>query len=341
MIVAVTHGYPGRSGWNMGGEVSLHRTLAALGEPVTVLTRTDEPYTLDGINVRAIDIDDVLNVDANPAPLVWQLARLNASLVIAQNELSGPAVKAAHALGIPSVVSIHTPPRYGRHLRESVRLATAAIFNTQQAATEWRHPKAFVLHPPITDLPAAPKTPPRGTHYTLLSNLANKGVGVVLNLAAQLPDRKFLIVRSPAETTHGIENFDERAAALPNVTVAPRVAPEEVANAYLSKTRILLAPSRYETYGMSALEAGGYGIPAVHVDTPHVREGIGEAAALIPPLDTDATLAAINAIEADYAAWSQAARNRAEAVAARQADELAALPGWINDVRRNSSRQRA
>src|SRR5690606_36680936 len=155
--------------------------------------------TLEGINVGATAIAHGRDENADTGQPMTNLARLNVSLHIAPDELSSAAGQAAHAHGIPAVVSVQPPPRYGRHLRSAVTTAIAAIFNPHPSAAEWRHPNAFVLHPPITNLPAAPKTPPRGTHYTLLSNLANKGVNVVLNPAAQLPDRKFLIVRSPVE----------------------------------------------------------------------------------------------------------------------------------------------
>lgn len=325
----------------MGGEVSLHRTLVAAGRSTVVLTRTPAPYTVDGIRVEPIATDDVLNVNANPAPIVTQLHQVGARAVLAQNELSLPAVKAARALRIPSIVSVHTPPRFGSTTRHAIPLADAAIYNTATSAAQWGEPDALVLHPPISDLPAKPTALPRGDAYTLLSSLRNKGVEVVLELAARMPSQRFIIVRSPAEATHGLPDIVERVAALPNVELAPRVAPDEVARTYLSQTRILLAPSRYETYGMSAIEAAGHGIPAVHVDTPHVREGIGDAAVLVAPLDVTATAAGIATLEADYTAWSQGARLRAEEIAARQTGELAAWREWLGSVRRLTHEQRA
>ena len=148
-----------------------------------------------------------------------------------------------------------------------------------------------------------------------------------------MPDQRFIIVRSPAEPTHGLEGFDAWAKRLPNVEVKPRVEPDKVATEYLSQTRIMLAPSRYETYGLAALEAAGHGIPTVHVDIPHVREGIGEAAYLVPPLGTEETRHGLEVIEADYDTWSQRARSRVEAVMERQHTELAAWNEWLPNVR--------
>lgn len=338
-IVALSHGYP--PFWNMGGEVSLHRSIAPLKEEKIVLTATDKEYSFEGVKVKKINTPDVLNINANPQPIAEQLKELNARIVIGQNELSLPAVLAAKAAGAISMVNVHTPPRYGKAIREAVVYADYAIYNTETAARQWGEPGGMVLHPPITSLPT--NTSNSGDAYTLLSSLSNKGVEVVLDLAEKYPDKRFIIVRSPAEPTHGIENLEERASKLPNLELHPRVAPEEVYK-YLKQTRILLAPSRYETYGMSAIEAAGYGIPCVHVDTPHVREGIGDAAVLVSPLSLKETANGIDLIESKYDLYSVNARARAEWIQDRQAKEFEKFSSFIDNAKHpmdNSLRQKA
>lgn len=338
-VAALSHGYPPL--WNMGGEVSLHRTMKAIREDKVVLTATDKPYTFEGVRVENIDTPNVLDIRANPRPIAAQLRDQNARIVIGQNELSLAAVRAADMIDAISIVNIHTPPRYGANLREAMRLSDYAIYNTQVSAKEWGEPDALVLHPPISPLPQNFNS--NGDAYTLLSSLRNKGVEVVLNLAAMYPDKRFIIVRSPAEPTHGIPDLEARAALLPNVELKPRVPPEEVYK-YLEQTRILLVPSRYETYGMSTIEAAGYGIPTVHVDTPHVREGIGSAAILVPALDTNATAAGIEMIEGSYGKFSENARLRAEWLQERQDVELDRFANFIASVDKpqsNSLRRRA
>jgi glycosyltransferase involved in cell wall biosynthesis len=156
------------------------------------------------------------------------------------------------------------------------------------------------------------------------------------------PDKRFIVVRSPAEPTHGISNLEERAKQLPNLELHPRVAPEEVYK-YFEQTKVLLVPSRYETYGMSAIEAAGYGIPSLHVDTPHVREGIGDAAILIPPLGTEAAALGIATIESNYQEHSLRSRSRAEFLYDRQKIELEKFSEFIDNVQKpvnKRSRQR-
>jgi hypothetical protein len=323
-VVALSHGYPPL--WNMGGEVSLHRSMVAVKGKRAVLTNTEAEYYIDGIRVIQINTPDVLNIKANPAPIAKQLKGLNANVVIAQNELSLPAVLAANSIGAVSIVSVHTPPKYGDGIREGVVYADYAVYNTETSAKQWGEPNAIVIHPPISPLPE--KTAPSGDAYTILSSLLNKGVEVVLELAKLYPDKRFIIVRSPAEPTHGLADLEQRASLLPNVELHPRVPPEKVYK-YFEQTRILLVPSRYETYGMSAIEAAGYGIPSIHVDTPHVREGIGEAAVLVSPLSVQETARGIDLIESNYSAYSERVRSRAEWLQDRQQKELEKFSEFI------------
>jgi hypothetical protein len=331
-VVALSHGYPPL--WNMGGEVSLHRTMKAIKEESYVLTKTDKPYTFEGINVRQINTPDVLDINADPRPIAQQLAELNARVVIGQNELSLPAVLAAKDIGATSIVNVHTPPKYGGGISAAMLESDYAIYNTRAAAKEWGEPDAFVLHPPISPIPNSISN--TGDAYTLLSSLTNKGVTVVIDLAKIYPNKRFIIVRSPAEPTHGLKDIEEIVSKIPNIELHPRVAPENV-DIYLKQTRILLVPSRYETYGMSAIEAAGYGIPSVHVDTPHVREGIGGAAVLIKPLNVMGAQRGINQIEKYYNKFSENARLKAESLHARQEVELSQFAELIETIKKPAS----
>lgn len=336
--VALSHGYPPL--WNMGGEVSLHRSMMAVKGERVVLTNTQAEYYIDGIRVTQINTPNVLDVKADPGPIAKQLKDLNARVVIAQNELSLPAVLAAQEANAVSIVNVHTPPKYGKGIRAGVCYADYAVYNTETSARQWGEPGAIVVHPPISPLPE--KTAPTGDAYTVLSSLVNKGVEVVLELAKLYPNKRFIIVRSPAEPTHGLSDIEERASLLPNVELHPRVHPNDV-HKYFEQTRILLVPSKYETYGMSAIEAAGYGIPTVHVDTPHVREGIGDAAVLVSPLSVKETANGIDLIENNYESYSEKARARAEWIQDRQVAELERFSEFVKNVRRpvdRATRQR-
>jgi glycogen synthase len=167
-----------------------------------------------------------------------------------------------------------------------------------------------------------------GDAYTLTSSLMNKGAMRVLQLARRLPDRRFIIVCSPAHSTHGSPDFTEEADALDNVEVWDRLHPKEMSRLW-AETRILLVPSRYETYGLSALEAAWHTIPSIHVDTVHVREGIGAGARLLRSHSIDELSAAVEEVERDYLLWSMKAHNRAHELREREIAELAAFAAGV------------
>lgn len=334
-VVAVSHGYP--PGWNMGGEVALHRSMAALRGDKVVLTGTHSPYVIDGVHVEQLNVPNLLDIHADPAPLLEQLQNHSARVVIGQNELSLPSAKAARTLGIPSIVNVHTPPKYGPTIRAALPVADHGVYNTYTSAVQWGEPDALVMHPPASPLPSKPQS--NGDAYTLLSSLTHKGVEIVIELARRMPDKRFIVVESPAKHMEPAD-LAERIDQMANVELHPRVAPDEVADQYLSQTRILLVPGRYETYGMSAIEAAGYGIPSIHVDTPHAREGIGEAAVLIPGLNLDAAQAAIEQVEQTYTRRQHLVRARAEWLASRERFELEAWADFIDTAQVRPEGQR-
>ena len=309
-LAAFVHGYPPH--WSMGGEVSTHRTLRELPD-VVVFSNCEEEYVLDGVRVKPYSGDarrDVESVDAD--------------IVFTHSTMSATAVSAARVLGLPSILAVHAPPRYATDLRRAWSKATVRLYNTETARHDWHDPKGWVLHPPAGEPVSRP-----GPHdaLTLTSSLRNKGAREVLRLAEAWPDRRFIIVRSPAHETHGDSSFDQNAAALPNVEVWPRLHPDDMGDLW-AETRALLVPSRYETYGMSAVEAAAHGVPSVHVDTPHVREGIGEAARLLLPRAEDLEKAVLE-VEEDHALWSARAKKRAVLLATREQVELS---GWAARV---------
>lgn len=313
-LTAFLHGYP--PGWSMGGEVSTHRTLREIPGTV-VFTTTDEKYEIDGVQVRPMagqNLTSVIN-DARFA---------KASVLYAHSTLSAYTVRAARRLNVPSILAVHAPPRYAVDLRRAWSGATVRLYNTEAARKEWHDPNGWVLHPPV-GVPRA-SGPLLGPHdaLTLTSSLLNKGVTQTLELARRWDHRRFIIVRSPAHATHGAADFEEEAASLPNVEVWDRLHPDEM-HLLWSETKVLLVPSRYETYGLSAIEAAWHGIPSVHVDTVHVREGIGPAARLLKGQTVEELGMAVLEIEEDYTRWAAKAHSRAHELHAREQQELQAF----------------
>lgn len=317
--MAVTHGYP--PGWSMGGEVATHRTVRAVPGS-TVLTDCDEEYLIDGVRVLPL---------RGPSHEEVELAvrALDPTVLFAHSSMATAAIQAARSLKVPSILSVHAPQKFASDLRRAWSRATLRLYNTEAARQDWHDDRGMVLHPPV--MPPSDEVlqwVQRGDALTLTSSLTNKGAGHVLTLAARWPHRRFIIVESPAHDTHGDPAFWEIAASLPNVEVWPRQHPDAMWRVW-AETKVLLVPSRYETYGMSAVEAAWFGIPSVHVDTVHVREGIGTAARLMDWPGLRGLESGVREVEADYEEWSEKAEDMAVELHRRTQDELAAFAARV------------
>jgi hypothetical protein len=306
----------------MGGEISTHRTLTAVPGATAFTESTVYSYDLDGVIVRPSSGSTHVNI-------MDDAKSVGATVLFAHSTLSAATVRAARRMKIPSILAVHAPRRFAVDLRNAWPVATVRLYNTEAARKDWRDSKGWVLHPPV-GVPMG-MIGGMGDAWTMTSSLMNKGASRVLELARRTPGQRFIIVRSPAHGTHGSPDFEEEAARLDNVEVWDRLHPEEMSRLW-DETKILLVPSRYETYGLSALEAAWYGIPSVHVDTPHVREGIGTAARLLRSHSVDELSAAVGEVEADYSRWAALAHSRAHALREREVRELARIAAGVNGL---------
>jgi glycosyltransferase involved in cell wall biosynthesis len=105
-----------------------------------------------------------------------------------------------------------------------------------------------------------------GDSVTLVNLSRVKGADVFWRLARRFPDTPFLGVRGG----YGEQLLERR----PNVTV---LGPQRDMRDVYARTRVLLMPSRAETWGMVAVEAMASGIPVLARPTAGLRESLGRA----------------------------------------------------------------
>lgn len=102
---------------------------------------------------------------------------------------------------------------------------------------------------------------------TLISLNKNKGGEIFYRIAEAMPDKKFIGVRG---------SYDEQIIKhLPNVELVPNSP--DILSVY-RRTRILIMPSQYESWGRTATEAMCSGIPVICTPTPGLKENCGDAA---------------------------------------------------------------
>ena len=102
------------------------------------------------------------------------------------------------------------------------------------------------------------------------------------------------------------------AHELPNVHLTGQVTDEQLAAIY-SGAHALVLPSRYEGFGLCAVEALACGTPVAAFEAPALREVLGDRATFVEPGDIDALIAAATAARRPAPAplawsWSDAAR---------------------------------
>lgn len=102
---------------------------------------------------------------------------------------------------------------------------------------------------------------------------------------------------------------------------------------FYANTDVLIFPSRFEGYGMGAVEALCHGTCVVATDYPAIVEGVGEGARLVPRSgDVRDWMQAIREVLEDRPIWIQRAAERSAFLKARQQRELAALKRFLEQL---------
>lgn len=293
-LVAVTravflaHLYPPYH--NAGGEWMVHtllRSLVERGHDAHVLLSRHHPeiecpYEIDGVRVSPLaGKDDAVRHAAE------------ADVVAAHLENTPRAVALSRVYRKPLALVIHnTSPWTKTWLVDDAALV---VFNSQWLHDDHGgHRNGIIVRPPV--LAGDYRTIP-GDRVTLINLNEAKGAGTFYKLAERMPDVRFLGVRG----AYG----DQDVRLLPNVEVLDHVPGHEMRERVYGRTRILLMPSSYESWGRTAVEAMCSGIPVIAHPTPGLRECLGHAGAFADRDDVDAWEAALRRL-LEPAAWAKA-----------------------------------
>ncbi len=236
-----------------------------------VLIRTYDFDDLGGSGASMRTVADFLQAcgDETWAPRGREtLERLRAwspGVVLGQQWATEEASMWAIALGVPFVMFVRGPGQYEHFMPQCDLVVFNASSQLELALPAIGRTPAAVLHPPV--LPADYATDGGGSHITLIGTGALKGADRFLTLARKFPDHPFLWVT------------DEPSEAPPsNVEVCPRTP--NMRSIY-ARTKLLVMPSRSESYGRVAIEAAMSGIPVVASDLPGIREATAGHAVLV------------------------------------------------------------
>jgi glycosyltransferase involved in cell wall biosynthesis len=310
-----------------GAETASHALAVALveaGHRVEVCLTAEYPvredYVIDGVAVwRHEDTGTVFRWfgtdDNTPDVVVSYLHSVTRAAVLCDMH------------SIPLVHIAHNEHQFTGH---AIRRGPAdlVIYNTEYVRSSLESflgnhdtalPPAEVVWPPIhRDRFTGPSTGKCVTHVNLA---AVKNPDVFYHLARAFPEQPFLGVCGGYSAQHLQE--------LPNVEIISHVRPDEMAEKVYSRTKVLLQPSRYESYGMVAVEAACMGVPTLASTAPGLMEALGDAGVFVDPDDLDGYTTALRRLLTPRG-WAAASKR-----ALRRAGQLTTdddLARWVKAV---------
>lgn len=296
---------------NAGSEVMMHRLAVALRDAGhrVVFATTDTPRAAP---IERFDGMKCYNIGLDPEGIAHVMDDYKPDVVISHHQRAADATRIGHHKGIPSVFVMHnnfTHNRYSLSLGPDL-----TVFNSRWIADEWKQytPNYMVVRPPVLQ---GQCDAPRGNKITLINLNEHKGGEIFYQLATMLPEYQFLGVIG----AHGQQVIRRD---LPNVEIQEHTV--NMCQDVWAKTKILLMPSIYESYGMTGLEACCQGIPVLANSTPGLQESLGIAGWFIPRDDIQRYAEVIRLLmehEDEYDAWSAGALQRSTEL--RTEEELA------------------
>lgn len=296
-LLAIVHKYPPIH--NAGAEWMLHailRDFVGRGHEATVVfPGAPNPFRLDGVLVASTEA----------AANLHGLA-LEHDAIVTHLDQTERAVRTAQSAGLPLVHVVHNDRQLQFHRVQpgpDVLVVPNSYWIDATIAPAYRR---VVVRPRVElERYEAPLGLEREL-VTLINLTTAKGAVRFYELAEAMPERGFLAVAG----AYGVQTTD-RAARIPNVDVVENT-PDIVGEVY-SRTRVLLMPSEYESWGRVAIEAACSGIPTIASPTPGLLEALGHAGIFAGPSTSEWRRALRELDDPDvYAEASARARARAE-----------------------------
>lgn len=280
-IIGYFHLFPGEH--NAGSETTVHAALRAMvrrGHDVVVICDRSQtaPYSIDGINVVR---------PPRRGQQTWlETFVKDADLLVTHLDLTSQAMQLAMAAKKPLAHFVHNDAQL-KYWRVIPLKAQLVVFNSKWIAEkpeDWTYSSNENVHKylwPGPSIAVHPVVEPhhyrceRGDMITLVNPTPGKGANTVKALAHQMPERQFLAVEGgygeQIITKPGSNPKTEATGNIEWMAHTPDV--REV----FRRTKVLLMPSEYESYGRVGIEAACAGIPTICHPTPGLVEAFGDA----------------------------------------------------------------
>lgn len=259
-VVAVLPLYPPHS--RVGAWLATHELLAGgarQGWEVDVVTylAAASTYTLEGVTVHGQACQP-------------EQALKGADVVVTHLGDNGKAADHAYAKGIPQVRMVHGWADWAKKRLDDAP-PDVAVFNSRSLLERigWTGPSE-VIHPPVW--PNRFQTTPGGS-FTLANLAREKGAELF-----------WLLARTSFHHYIGIKGGYGSQIVRHQQNVDVLKVTDDMRSVY-ARTRVMLCPSKEESWGMVGLEAAASGIPTIAAPTEGLKESLGESGIFIPTTD--------------------------------------------------------
>lgn len=262
-----------------GSEICLHRICSYLiskGHEVKAITRYPENYRYQGIEVYAQHKD--YKTCHNE---LWQWA----DLVFCQ--LSGTYYAMNKQRLFPKKI-INFAHNNAGYPQVDIRKNVFTVYNCENTKKELNYnQETFVLYPPVNYRHYQQVDRSKAEYITLINHNENKGGKILIEIAKRMPHHKFMAVQGGYY--HQI--VDNKVKNIKYVGITDDISK------YLAMTKLMIAPSEYESYGMAQIEAICCDIPVIASDIAGFRESLSDSAVFVQRNNIDAWVDAIRNYE--------------------------------------------
>lgn len=295
---------------NAGSELMIHtmlRYLADQGHEAAAVVGRGEDRTYQGVSYRS-----TAGMRGQHADRLRKELHQWADVVVTHLDHSRIAMRYAAKARKPLVHLVHN------HLQLEANQVTAgncalAVMNSHWLAerVQWPH-RQIIVRPPVwqDDYRTTP-----GDHVTMVNLTESKGCETFYELARRRRADRFLGVVG----AYGHQLLRQ----IPNVEVADHTG--NMRDNVYTRTRVLLMPSDYESWGRVGVEALSSGIPVIAHPTDGLLESLGDAGIFCDRADIAAWERELERLDdpAEYRQASNAAVQRAGELDRIALDDLA------------------
>ncbi len=289
------HAYPNEV--LAGAETMAHRIakyLVSEGHKVKVISGTakEKKNYLDGVEVLSWN-----RGDDDKKEWLWS------DLVITHLGNTYHCFNQARRFNKKLVHLVHNS--YGDHILRTRVRANYIVYNSEFVKRILKYEQPSCICIPPVDYRDYSSVKNDGEYITLINLNENKGGQILIELAKRLPHYKFLGVKG---------GYYEQIQDL-SVKNIKYVEPQSDIKKVYQKSKIILVPSGYESYGQVAIEAISCGIPVINSEAKGVVEALGKASIAIDRNNLDEWCMMIDKLMTDkefYITKSIQAKQRAK-----------------------------